>query len=143
MSELPWNTIRRLVHERAGFCCEYCQTCEDNTGQAMHVEHIHPSGGDDLDNLCLSCSSCNLSKAAATSALDPETSVETALFNPRTQRWADHFIWIDDGIRVQGLTPAGRATVARMKMNQPRMTRARRRWVEAHLHPPETPPTNS
>ena len=34
--------LRELVHKRVGGCCEYCQTCEVNIGQAMHLEHIIP-----------------------------------------------------------------------------------------------------
>jgi 5-methylcytosine-specific restriction endonuclease McrA len=70
MSELSWAAIVRLVHERADYTCEYCQTAQRVIGQAMHVEHINPKGGNALDNLCLSCSSCNLSKARAISAPD-------------------------------------------------------------------------
>src|SRR5262249_26349267 len=73
MRNVSWATIVRLVHERARHCCEYCQTCRDTIGQAMHVEHIAPNGGDDPENLCLACPTCNLSKSTATSALDPIT----------------------------------------------------------------------
>jgi hypothetical protein len=90
----------QLVHERAKFCCEYCQTCQLIIGQAMHVEHIIPDGGDILDNLCLSCATCNLSKAKATAAPDPVTGQTISLFNPRTQIWSEHFRWIEDGIRI-------------------------------------------
>ena len=81
----------------------------------MHIEHIDPSGGDDSDNLCLACSSCNLSKSVATTALDFLTGTEVALFNPRIQYWQDHFEWIDNGLRILGKTPIGRA------INQPNM----------------------
>ena len=137
MSDFSWGTIRDLVYKRARSCCEYCQTSEENIGQAMHVEHIRPSGGDDLDNFCLACSNCNLSKAIALSAVDPVTETEISLFNPRQQVWSEHFAWIDDGVRVMGLTPVGRATVERLKMNRDRIVRVRRRWVEAGFHPPE------
>jgi 5-methylcytosine-specific restriction endonuclease McrA len=103
MSELSWNAIKWLVYERAQGCCEYCQTCEANIGQAMHVEHIDPPGGDSPENLCLSCSNCNLSKAKATKGTDPQTGDQVPLFNPRTQNWEDHFEWIDGGLRLRGL----------------------------------------
>ncbi len=136
MSELSWSAIKRLVYERAGSCCEYCQTAEYNTGQPMHVEHIDPNGGNDPGNLCLSCSSCNLSKATATTGRDPETGEETAFFGPRVQLWQDHFEWIDEGLRIHGKTATGRATIARLKMNQLRLIRARRNWIAAGSHPP-------
>ncbi len=126
----------RLVHERARHYCEYCQTCRDTIGQAMHVEHIDPNGGDVPENLCLACPTCNLSKARATSAPDPATGATGPLFHPRTQHWQDHFRWIDNGRRVQGLTPTGRATVERLRMHQERLVVARSLWVKAHCHPP-------
>jgi len=136
MSELSWNAIRRAVYIRAHACCEYCRTSEDNSGQTMEIEHIDPDGGDVLQNLCLSCGNCNRSKASATSAPDPQTNEEVPLFNPRTQNWSEHFSWIDDGQRILGLTPTGRATVARLKMNREHMVRARQRWIIAGFHPP-------
>jgi hypothetical protein len=137
MSDLSWAAIVRLVHERAHNCCEYCQTCRDTIGQAMHVEHIDPKGGDALEILCLSCPSCNLSKSTATAAPDPATGAMIALFNPRTQHWQDHFRWIENARRVQGFTPTGRATVERLRMNQPRLLVARSLWVKARCHPPQ------
>jgi hypothetical protein len=136
MSELSWAAIVRLVHDRARNCCEYCQTRQATIGQALHVEHIDPRGGNDLENLCLACPTCNLSKATATAGLDPETKETVTLFNPRTQNWREHFRWIDGGRRVQGLTPTGRATVERLRMNQDRVIVARALWVKANWHPP-------
>ena len=103
----------------------------------MHIEHIDPNGGNDPDNLCLSCSSCNLSKGVAIAARNPETGQEIALFNPRTQPWLEHFEWIDDGLRLRGKTAVGRVTIVRLKMNQPRLLRARKNWISSGTHPPD------
>ena len=130
------GAIVRLVYERARNCCEYCQTCQDTIGQSMHVEHINPNGGNVPENVCLACPSCNLSKATATAALDRATGTTVPLFNPRRQNWQDHFMWIDNARRIQGLTPTGRATVERMRMNQERLVVARSLWVKANCHPP-------
>lgn len=129
------QAIRKIIHQRAGGCCEYCQTCEVNIGQTMHVEHIKPGEGDHLDNLCLACPNCNLSKATAVKAVDLETDEEVSLFNPRMQIWEDHFQWGDNYAQIYGVTPIGRATVKCFKMNRPRMVLTRRRWVQAGLHP--------
>ena len=135
MPDVTWQTVKNLVHERANGCCEYCQTCEVNIGQTMHVEHINPAGGDGLDNLCLACPNCNFSKAAVVVAKDPDTDQEVPLFNPRHQLWQEHFVWEDNFALIRGLTPTGRATVARFKMNRPRIVLTRKRWVQAGLHP--------
>jgi len=104
----------------------------------MQVDHIAPQGGDGLENLCLSCWNCNSSKHKATVVTDPETGERVPLFNPRIQVWSEHFVWIDGGIRVSGLSPVGRATVTRLKMNRSVMVIARQRWVEGGYHPPQT-----
>jgi len=136
MTDLSWAEIKQQVHQRAILRCEYCQTSQKAMGQAMHVEHILPDGGDTLNNLCLACPNCNLSKAKATSAKDPETGNEVSLFNPREQVWDDLFVWHDDGKIIVGKTAAGRATVARLKMNQLRIVEARAIWIIAGIHPP-------
>lgn len=136
MVELSWEATKRFVYERANGCCEYCRTCEAIIGQAMHVEHIDPKGGNTLDNLCLSCPNCNLSKATATKAVDLLSGVVVVLYNPRSEEWLIHFRWSDDFTKVQGVTPIGRATVERLKMNRLRIVKARGQWVKAGLHPP-------
>lgn len=103
----------------------------------MHVDHIDPDGDDVLDNLCLACWNCNTSKHEATQVIDPETGNRVPLFNPRMQNWSEHFEWIADGVYVRGLTPIGRATVARLKMNRSAMLVARQRWVNGGHHPPD------
>jgi len=135
MSELSWQEIRQQVYNRANGCCEYCQTCEVNTGQTMQVDHIHPGSGDGLDNLALSCWNCNNHKRQATDTLDPETNTTVSLFHPRKQKWSDHFEWIDNFIRIRGRTATGRATIIRLKMNRPAIVVARKRWVDAGYHP--------
>ena len=135
MPNYSWQTIKELVHERANGCCEYCQTCEINIGQARHVEHINPTGGDEPENLCLACPNCNLSKATAIMAEDPDIGQEVFLFNPRSQVWHEHFAWKDNNALIRGLTSVGRATVARLKMNRPRIVLTSKRWVQVGLHP--------
>lgn len=136
MNALSWNTTKQLVYERANGCCEYCQTCESNIGQAMHLDHIDPAGGDSPENLCLACANCNSFKGAVTMAQDPETEDNFPLFNPRTQVWSEHFTWVDDGLRLRGLTPIARATITRLKINHPRIVLARQHWIAGGFHPP-------
>jgi hypothetical protein len=60
------------------------------------------------------------------------------LFNPRTQVWAEHFGWSDDGIRIIGSTPIGRATVVALHLSDdPDAITVRSYWVLAGWHPPE------
>jgi hypothetical protein len=136
MSDLSWAETIRRVHQRADYRCEYCQTSQLITGQAMHVDHIDPDGGNTLNNLCLSCANCNMSKARATSIVDPETNESISLFNPRTQIWSEHFEWRPDSTVLHGLTSIGRATIQRLQINRDRIVDARAYWVYFGLHPP-------
>ncbi len=108
-------------------------------GATFHIEHIKPSsagGPDTADNLALSCPSCNLGKSDRVSAPDPETERDVPLFNPRTDRWAEHFSW-DEEWRIVGLTPTGRAAVAALNLNHPRRLLIREAEEWFNLFPPE------
>ena len=48
------------------------------------------------------------------------TQTMVPLFNPRTQRWAEHVVWTADGLSIVGTTPTGRATCNRLDMNDER-----------------------
>jgi hypothetical protein len=56
-----------------------------------------------------------LSKSNRTHLIDPETGQEVPFFNPRNDRWKDHFVL--DGYRLIGLTPVGRALIAGLDLN--------------------------
>lgn len=132
------QTLRRWL-ETLGEWCEYCGTSERVTGIPLEADHIQPRsqlGATEQTNLCRACASCNVYKGDQTEAIDPGTGEVTPLFNPRAQNWADHFTWSADGAQIIGLTACGRATIAALKMNNPRIMNARRLWVAAGWHPP-------
>ena len=134
------DTLRREVAERANHRCEYCQTAQRISGAQMHVDHIIPlvHGGTSYEqNLCLACAWCNSYKSTQTRGIDLQTGAEAPLYNPRTQTWAEHFRWQENGYEIVGMTPSGRATVAALKMNNEYILPARRQWALAGWHPPE------
>ncbi len=138
MGRIPAD-LRRQVIERARGHCEYCQT-QQIIVVSIEIDHIIPksAGGKTvLDNLCLACVGCNGSKLNFQVGIDPETEMETPLFNPRVQNWNDHFRWSEDSSQVVGLTAIGRATIVRLRMNRDRVVHSRQRWVEAGWHPPK------
>jgi hypothetical protein len=137
MPRIP-QTLAQQVTQPARGRCEYCQTPQAIVVE-MEIDHVIPvsaAGETSLDNLCLACVGCNGFKSAFQVAADPVTGDQVDLFNPRTQAWTDHFTWSQDGSRVLGLTPSGRATVERLRMNRERLVIARQLWVQAGWHPP-------
>ena len=130
---------RRTVERRARGRCEYCRAPQDISAYTFHVEHIVPrskGGADDPSNGALSCWSCNSAKADHRFGVDPQTGAEEPLFHPREQRWEEHFILSADRLRIIGRTATGRATVERLRMNDPRFQpKARELWIAAGRWP--------
>ena len=134
-----WAETVRQVTARAAGRCEYCRMHQSLQGATFHIEHVVPQaagGPDTADNLAVACPSCNLGKSSRVRARDPETGEDAPLFNPRADRWADHFAW-GEGRTVVGLTAAGRATVAALNLNHPRRVRIREAEGLYDLFPPD------
>jgi len=132
--------LERRVRERFGNCCAYCRTAEDLTVAIFEIEHIVPrsAGGEtELENLGLSCPTCNRYKSDLMLAHDPVTQADVPLFHPHQHRWLEHFSWTEDATQIVGMTPIGRATIGALKMNRPQIIRVRRMWVAMGEHPPD------
>ncbi|MEW5987286.1 MAG: HNH endonuclease signature motif containing protein [Chloroflexota bacterium] len=133
--------LRRQVLARNPGLCSYCWSAESLLGVTFEVDHIIPTaegGRTEIDNLCLACPTCNRHKASRRVAPDPISGQEANLFHPLRDAWTEHFAWIDNGARLEGLTPTGRATTAALRMNRPAMVQLRRYWVALGLHPPKS-----
>ncbi|MEO8608158.1 MAG: HNH endonuclease signature motif containing protein [Chloroflexota bacterium] len=133
MSRIP-GAVRQQVRERANGRCEYCGKPDAYGSQSHQVDHIVSQkhhGSDDLDNLAWACFQCNSCKGTDIAARDRETNSLYSLFNPRTQKWDDHFRL--DGAIIIGLTPIGRVTIDILQMNDPDQIRTRRLLIENDL----------
>lgn len=137
-SRIPKN-LRERVAAQSRYRCGYCLTQESVIGTPMELDHLIPEslgGTTEEDNLWLACSLCNDHKHDRIAALDPVTGEIIRLFDPRRQDWNEHFTWTDEGVRILGHTPTGRATVIALHLNRPALVRARQAWVSVGWHPP-------
>ena len=100
------GATRTAVRAWAQDRCEYCQRPQSTSPLVpLQIEHIIPRkhrGTDDLDNLALACAECNLREGSDLTGIDPGSDRITPLFNPRRERWNEHFAW--DGLRIIGLS---------------------------------------
>jgi hypothetical protein len=129
--------VAQAVRSRAREACEYCLLPQSVRRLRFQVEHIiakQHGGSDEIGNLALACGRCNRHKGANIAGIDPLTGSMTRLFNPRCDRWSEHFGW--DGPRAMGLTPVGRTTVTVLAMNHPEELAIREEMIEAGLFPP-------
>ena len=136
------EAVRAQVVAQAGGVCEYCRYPEEFNSGRFAVDHIVPrdkGGANELANYALSCRGCNERKQAATDAPDPATEQIVPLFHPRTDVWTDHFAWSSDFRLMIGLTPTGRATIARLQTNHSGVVRQREVLHQLGLHPAPDP----
>jgi hypothetical protein len=120
------------VRRRAGERCEYCRLPDFADVWPFHVDHIIArvhGGGDEMSNMCWSCTQCNLHKASNFASLDPKTGERVNLFDPRKDDWHHHFSVGIDG-RIAGITPSARATVRLLDMNGSPQIDLRRELIE-------------
>jgi len=128
--------IRRQAKNR----CGYCLNPQELLPYKLEIEHLFPKslGGESTEeNLWLACRECNAHKAAKTKAIDNLTGKTVKLFNPRKQKWREHFGFSEDNSQIIGKTPCGRATVESLQINNFYQTTACSIWVEMNKFPPE------
>jgi hypothetical protein len=133
------EALKAKTRDRASNCCEYCHSQAEFSHDPFSAEHIYPTikGGQDiLENLAWSCLGCNFHKFTSTEALDLVSNEYVPLYNPRIDIWKNHFRWNDDFTLIIGLTPIGRATVSRLKLNRQGIINLRKILADAGKHPP-------
>jgi HNH endonuclease len=125
--------LRREIHQRALGRCEYCLLSQEDAFFPHEPDHViaeKHGGATTIENLVLACLDCNRFKGSDIASIDPDTGNLVALFNPRTQKWNEHFS-LSGGLII-ALTPVGSATVRILKLNLPARVEARealaRRW---------------
>ena len=121
MSQYVSNKLKELVVNRAKFRCEYCRLNAHYSYFPFHIEHIisvKHGGKTVASNLAFSCPLCNINKGSdiATFVDNPDELVR--FFNPRTDKWHDHFYAEKTGFLV-AKTPIGAATIKIFNFNHP------------------------
>jgi hypothetical protein len=118
MSNRISSETRQIVAARANFICEYCLIAEADAYFRFQVEHIisrKHGGSSELENLALSCVFCNRYKGSDVATLSPKTNQLIRFYNPRADRWSEHFRL--NGDVIESLTDIGEATVRILQMN--------------------------
>ena len=121
------SALNSLVRHRARSTCEYCRLPEAESDLLFTIDHIiaRQHGGCTVEtNLALACPCCNLHKGPNIAGIDRDSGILSPLFNPRPNRWTEHFRW--DGVAIAPITAIGRTTVTALAMNDPRQIAVRR-----------------
>ena len=110
--------LRQTIADRAKQSCEYCLIAEADTFYGCEVDHIislKHGGSTEPDNLAYACAFCNRAKGSDIGSIT--TSGEfMRFFNPRTDRWSEHFC--HQGAAIQPLTAIGEVTARILDFNE-------------------------
>ncbi len=112
------NKLRLLVINRAKERCEYCLIHQKYSIYSHEIDHIIPmkhGGKTSQENLALSCLACNRHKGSDFATIDLTNNEIVPLFNPRQQKWSEHFKL--NNAEIKGLTKIGKGTVRLLQFN--------------------------
>lgn len=130
--------VREQVGKRANDICEYCRCplfMSTSPFSIEHIESLAKGGSEDINNLALACQGCNNFKYDFITAIDPISGESFPLFHPRKDKWEEHFNWNEDYSEIMGISPTGRATVEKLKLNREGCINQRRILAVMGLHP--------
>lgn len=108
---------RLAVAVRANYLCEYCLIAEEDTFFGCQIDHIisiKHGGETEADNLAYACAFCNRFKGSDIASVSAK-GVLVRFFNPRIDRWLDHFQL--ERLSIQPLTEIGEATARILRVN--------------------------
>ena len=128
--------IRREVETRAENVCEYCLIHEDDTYLGCQVDHViaeKHGGATEAENLSYACTFCNRAKGADIGSVVASSNEFTRFFNPRVDRWADHFAL--NGALIEALTPVGEATAKILRFNEEERVLERESLIDIGRYP--------
>src|SRR3990167_3075969 len=118
MSSYIPEELRHLVAARAEYLCEYCLVHEDDTFFGCEVDHIisvKHGGFAEAENLAYACAFCNRQKGSDIGSILWRTGEFIRFFNPRIDRWADHFQLA--GVVIEPFTGIGEVTARILGFN--------------------------
>jgi hypothetical protein len=126
MSDPITAELRAAVINRAKKRCEYCGIPDTAVLFAHEVDHIiaeQHRGKTTLENLALACFHCNRHKGPNIATIEPSSQEIVRLFNPRIDRWTDHFQMRE--AEIVGISPIGRGTAMLLQFNSSQRIQAR------------------
>ena len=136
MSNEVSDALRLLVAERAYRVCEYCLVHEEDAYHGCEVDHVRSvkHGGLTVeDNLALACFHCNRHKGTDLGSVSVRTQTLVRFYDPRTDRWKEHFCWSE--ARIEPLTDIGEVTARLLEFNHPERVAFRKLLAEAARYP--------
>ncbi|MDX6382766.1 MAG: hypothetical protein QOK48_339 [Blastocatellia bacterium] len=99
-----------------------------------HIISLKHGGSSEPDNLAYACALCNRSKGSDIGSISL-TGEFTRFFNPRTDRWAEHFV-LEHAI-IRPLTTVGEVTARILEFNNSARLHEREEMIRFGKYPGE------
>jgi len=131
------HELRQTIAARANLLCEYCLVAEADTFYGCEVDHIiglKHGGSSAPKNLAYACALCNRSKGSDIGSISA-TGEFTRFFNPRTDRWAEHFV-LEQAV-IRPLTTIGEVTARILEFNDSSRLHERAEMIRFGKYPSE------
>ncbi len=129
--------LRRAIADRANLLCEYCLIAEADTFYGCEVDHIisiKHGGSSEPENLAYACALCNRAKGSDVGSILASGEF-TRFFNPRTDRWAEHFRL--EQATINPLTEIGEVTARILRFNDSARFHEREEMIRFGKYPSE------
>lgn len=127
--------LRQTIADRANLLCEYCLIAEVDAFFGCEVDHIiglKHGGSSESDNLAYACALCNRAKGSDVGSVST-TGEFTRFFNPRTDRWAEHFRL--EQAAISPLTTVGEVTARILGFNDSARLHEREEMIRFGKYP--------
>lgn len=128
--------LRQRVWERASGLCEFCLLHEHDDWLSFQIDHLisrKHGGRTAFSNLALACLDCNLAKGSDLGSLTSKSGVLIPFFNPRKDKWAEHFRL--NGARIVALSDTGEVTSRILAFNSAKRLLKRKEVAMAGRYP--------
>jgi HNH endonuclease len=136
MSTSISRSLKKRIANRAHFRCEYCLLSELVSFYTFHIDHIKSTkhgGLSILLNLAYCCPDCNFFKGSDLGTFVLNDDQLARFFNPRKDKWQDHFI-VQNGA-IYGKTEIGVATARIFQFNNVDRLIFRQQLIALELYP--------
>ncbi len=136
MSDGISSALKRRVFERASGLCEYCLIHDRDAWFGHQIDHIisrKHGGGTTFANLALACMDCHLAKSSDPVSLTSRDGNPIPFFNPRQDRWAEHFNLNEH--RIESIGEPGAATCRILGFNLSKRLMERRALLLKEHYP--------
>lgn len=130
------TALRRRIVDRAQGIREYCLFPETLSSLRLVIDHVIAAkhgGLTESENLANACVFCNSAKGSDIGSIHWPSGEFVRLFNPRADRWSQHFRLSRS--RIEGVSAIGIVIAKLLEFNRLKRLQERRLFIKVGMYP--------